>query len=226
MVASYEDIKDNLIVDLCGTSRNQGKLMGMAHTEVEDMAEVFKIMIENNDNYRKVALIPMSALESWGVSLEQLRVDAYKSAPWICPANMQSMAEILGFPPEMDLGGPKLYVVSTERQDHGASAMFYPGMMDKIAERVGGDFFVLPSSIHEVIITPDDGRTAADELRAIVMGVNGSEVAPEDQLSDNAYHYDSKNHIFELAEKFEARKERKAEQEQKPEKKKHKSNGR
>ena len=76
-------------------------------------------------------------------------------------------------------------------------------------------FFVLPLSFHVVILIPGDGKIRAAELKAMVMEVNASEVMPEEQLSDNVYHYDSKEKIFELAEKFEARqaqKERAAEE--------------
>ena len=45
----------------------------------------------------------------------------------------------------------------------------------------------------------------ADALRDMVKHINKTELKPEDILSDNVYHYDSKEHIFELAEKFEAR---------------------
>lgn len=81
--------------------------------------------------------------------------------------------------------------------------------MDQAAEKIGGDFFILPSSIHEILLVPDDGQKGADELKAMVMDVNATQVSPEERLSDNVYHYDSKEHIFELAEKFEARQQEK-----------------
>lgn len=52
---------------------------------------------------------------------------------------------------------------------------------------------------------PDNGDKTADDLRDMVREVNATQVSPEEKLTDNVYHYDSKEHIFELAEKFEAR---------------------
>lgn len=49
----------------------------------------------------------------------------------------------------------------------------------------------------------------ADALRDMVKDVNAKEVSPEERLSDNVYHYDSKDHVFELAEKYEARQQEK-----------------
>ena len=60
-------------------------------------------------------------------------------------------------------------------------------------------------------MVPDNGDKAADDLRDMVREVNATQVSPEEKLTDNVYHYDSKEHIFELAEKFEARQQEKAE---------------
>ncbi len=81
----------------------------------------------------------------------------------------------------------------------------YEDFMDKAAERIGGDFYLLPSSIHELVLVPDNGGMNSKELGMMVQSINMTEVLPEERLTDSAYHYDARNHIFELAEKFEAR---------------------
>ena len=78
----------------------------------------------------------------------------------------------------------------------------YQNFMDQAAERAGGDFFILPSSIHELLIVPDNGQMGLRDLEAMVREVNATQVAPEDKLTDSVYHYDSKEKIFELGEKF------------------------
>ena len=77
--------------------------------------------------------------------------------------------------------------------------------MDQAAERVGGDFYILPSSIHEVLLVKDDGKFGIDYLEDMVKEVNATQVAPEDLLTDSVYHYDAKGKVFELAEKYEER---------------------
>ena len=59
------------------------------------------------------------------------------------------------------------------------------------------------------LLVKDTGDRMADELRNMVKHINKTELRPEEILSDNVYHYDSKEHIFELAEKFEARQKEK-----------------
>ena len=72
---------------------------------------------------------------------------------------------------------------------------------------MGGDFFILPSSIHECLIAPDNGEMKYEDLQAMVKDVNATQVDPADKLTDSVYHYDSKEKIFELAEKFVERQE-------------------
>ena len=98
-----------------------------------------------------------------------------------------------------------MYVLSNADKLNGAAALLDAKTMEDISEKLGGDFVVLPSSIHEVLLVKDDGNASLPELKNMVEEVNATQVAPEEKLTDSVYHYDSKEHVFELAEKFEAR---------------------
>lgn len=98
-----------------------------------------------------------------------------------------------------------MYVVSNEARVNGASAIFYPGVMDQIAEQFDGDFFILPSSTDEVIVIPDTGEQRAWELNAMVQEVNATQVSEEMRLGNEAYHYDADEKVFEKAASFEER---------------------
>lgn len=93
-------------------------------------------------------------------------------------------------------------VVSNDQSINGAAVMFYPGQMDKIAEQMQGDYFVLPSSVHEMLVIPDTGDFQHEELKAMVTEINATQVEPKDRLTDEVYHYDSKDRVFEKADKF------------------------
>lgn len=100
---------------------------------------------------------------------------------------------------------PPMYVATNEDKVQGAAVMFYPDFMDQAAKELGGDVFVLPSSVHEVLILPDDGSMSVDELRDMVTTINATEVSAQDRLADSVYHYDAATRVFELGEKFEER---------------------
>ena len=65
-------------------------------------------------------------------------------------------------------------------------------------------YFMLPSSIHEVIAVPAGDKDYRD-LESMVKQINMMQVAKEEQLSDHVYHYDAKEKVFELASKHDER---------------------
>lgn len=75
----------------------------------------------------------------------------------------------------------------------------------KIAESLGGNYFVLPSSIHEVLVMPDYENLNYMELEQMVKKVNETVVDINDQLSNDVYYYDSKERLFSLASEHEKR---------------------
>ena len=156
-------------------------------------------------------------LETMGVTPEQLFADAAEIAPKNNPAEIkgmsQLMAEMMGPETAQMLGialvdpeDEMMFVASNPNKLNGAAVLTYPGFLEQAAEQLGGDFYVLPSSIHEIILLPERGDMCPRELENMVQEVNATQVAPEDKLSDNVYHYDSEAKAFELAEKYLARK--------------------
>lgn len=57
-----------------------------------------------------------------------------------------------------------MFVATVPDKIHGAGVIAYPNFMEDAAEKMGGDFFVLPSSIHEVLLVKDNGQMTAKGL--------------------------------------------------------------
>ena len=68
--------------------------------------------------------------------------------------------------------------------------MLYDGQLRDLARKVGRSFYIMPSSIHEVILIPDTLDMDIRYMKAMVKEVNGTEVSPDEVLSDNVYRYD------------------------------------
>lgn len=89
---------------------------------------------------------------------------------------------------ELESDFPQLYVVTNRAKYRGASAI-----LDKAALKAFGNkhkikkLAVLPSSIHEMLIIPYDGKVNLDELSLMVAEVNATQVEPEERLADRAY---------------------------------------
>ena len=68
--------------------------------------------------------------------------------------------------------------------------MFYPHVLEMIGEILKEDFYILPSSIHEVIILPKSKGIAKEELDAMIQDINHTQVDTEEVLSDHSYLYE------------------------------------
>jgi hypothetical protein len=86
-----------------------------------------------------------------------------------------------------DIGS--MYVLTNASGSLGAAALFYPDVKEKTGEILGSDYYILPSSIHEVILVPDAAGIDKKELCDMVKQANRTVVEPQDILSDNVYHY-------------------------------------
>ena len=96
--------------------------------------------------------------------------------------------------------GIPMYVMTNKKRYFGAACLLYPGVLRVFAERLDSNLFVLPSSIHEVILLEDDGCTHVDQLREMVRQVNETQVAAEEVLSDTVYYYERHRDELERAE--------------------------
>lgn len=83
-----------------------------------------------------------------------------------------------------------MYILTTNRFQLGAVALFYPGVAEKIAEMAGGNFYAIPSSVHEFIILPESDKYSEEELQAMLESGNREVVSEDDILSDTIYVYD------------------------------------
>ena len=219
-LTNYEAMKEKLSIEVISAETNAELLTKIPHESMEDMAVVYRFVLESNDTGRASILVTNDMIDHMGVTHEQLKADALENAPEIRPAVIQGMSEVMremmgpeafemfGLPEEQE---EMMYVATVPDKNSGAGVLAYQDFMDQAAEKLGGDFYILPSSIHEILLVPDNGDKAADDLRDMVREVNATQVSPEEKLTDNVYHYDSKEHVFELAEKFEARQQEKAE---------------
>ena len=207
-ITDYDQMKEKLSMEVVSAERNAELLAHVPHEEMEDMAVVYRLVVDKNPERNGTVLVTDALMEQFGVTHEQLKNDAMQNAPEIRPSEIKGMSEVLHemMPDAVDVEeNEEMFVATVPDKIHGAGVIAYPNFMEDAAKKLGGDFFVLPSSIHEVLLVKDNGEMSAKELGDLVKNVNSSEVAPEERLTDHVYHYDSKEHIFEMADKFEAR---------------------
>ena len=217
-ISNIETARDKIFAKIVNTKNNKHLLENRPHTEFEDLSITYHIMVSRDASGIASAPITDVIANGLGVTTEELDAIAKENMAKNNPmyfVDMQDMMLDLFLSDIVDQGMSKeearemfaemfpnsearMYVLSNATKVNGAIWMTDPDALEMISEKVGGDFFILPSSVHEVIIVPNDGYSEL-ELQDMVMSVNQGEVRPEDRLSDNVYAYDSKEHKLSLA---------------------------
>lgn len=197
-----------LAVAVCNAGINSEKLSDVPHEKREDLALFYGIRVPAEKNGAGIAAIHNSQMEQWGISEEQLKKDAWANMRKQFPAVFQhiedviygSQEEILLEPGELDreVTDRSMFVLSNREKVQGAAYMFDDNILEKIAGKLNSSLIIPPSSIHETIIMKETEDMDMDFMRGMVMDVNEMVVEPEQQLSDEIYHYDRETHTLAL----------------------------
>ena len=191
----YDNAKEQLFVRVSNIENNRGFLENVPYTQVDNLALTYHICVSNGEHGIASATITNDIMESFGITKEQLHQDVMDNSQKLFPANIQPMMNVMmrmaGMMPEMMAGpegksfdaqlqeisfnGDDMLVLSNATTQNGASALFYPDVLEKIGEQAGQNFFILPSSIHETLIVPDDGRFDYQTLESMVKEINAAE---------------------------------------------------
>lgn len=197
--------KECLTIQMIPVAGNEERLASMPHTRFFDIAATYHFVISMGDAMFDLP-ITNELLEAFGVSAKQLQEDAVENAPKRFPMQIHSVAEAMEvMPEEIEASGKEMFkemfVVTTCIFYKGAGCLFYPDFANEVVRRVGGSFYILPSSIHELIIVKARGN-ASDDLKSIVEECNADPnvIDPEEYLSDSVYYYDAKKRCFEKAQ--------------------------
>jgi hypothetical protein len=92
----------------------------------------------------------------------------------------------------------KMYVLTNVQKQYGASTVLYPKVLKALANRLDINFFLLPSSIHEFMLVPDDNQKSVEELSEIVRETNNTAVEVDEILSYSIYYYDRSTGVISI----------------------------
>lgn len=92
-----------------------------------------------------------------------------------------------------------MYVLSNIQRMNGASCILYEDILGEFAKEIEDSFYILPSSVHELILVPAGCARRAEELREMVEEINVTQVGEEEVLSDSVYFYDRMTKKLALA---------------------------
>jgi hypothetical protein len=89
-----------------------------------------------------------------------------------------------------------MYCLTTSDRVNGAALMLRDDILSEAAEVLNDDFFIFPSSTHEVLLVPECTGFAVEDLSEMVSAVNREQVMPQERLSDHVHYYDRVHHLL------------------------------
>lgn len=210
----YDRIKERIVFKLIHTEKNRRILEHMPSVDALDLSMVFYVLLQMDEEGTATVEITNAHLKMWGIECEELYGTAIKNASSLLPAEFFTMhhaiEEMIGEAAGENTVRTKeniekenllnqaegqedtMYVLTNSIRYCGASCIFYPHVLDMIGEMLREDYFVLPSSIHEVIVVPESKGLDAEEMNEMVNEINETQVAPEEVLGSHAYYYERK----------------------------------
>ena len=195
-ISQFDNIKTEIVYELINYEKNAELLQDIPHIQFLDLAIVFKLALVEFKDVVGTILIHNSFLEMWKVGLEELYECAKENTYKVYGVEFINIAECLSkilnneILEELDYEFP-MYVLTNCRRVNGASCLLYDGLLEKISVRFQDDLCIIPSSVHESIITPVSNINPK-EVKEMVEFINGTELKMDEILSDNIYFYSRK----------------------------------
>lgn len=209
---NLESAKDNIVFQVINTLQNEDMLRDMPHREFQDLSIIYRWVVKVDENGIQSSAIRNNLAEQLGMNEEQLFKCAVENTRRIFSPTVKSMNDVIremfisdGMPAEvadMIIGempeDKMMWVISNDRGINGAGSMLYEDNLHKLAMKLETDLYILPSSVHECIAVSTNVGDPY-ELAEMVSEINIGQVALEDRLSNQVYHYDKDARRLTLA---------------------------
>lgn len=194
----YDKVKSRIIMKLVNYERNRELLADVPHYRYLDLAIIFNCLLESASEGNATILIYNHHLSYWNVTRDDLYALALCNTPRLLTYDLRNMTDVLhellssdDAPPlTEDITGPcAMYVLSNHHKLNGSVCILYPNLLKDFAGKLCADFYILPSSVHEVLLIPACNEVSYQELSAMVKEVNASQLSREEILSDHVYYF-------------------------------------
>ena len=194
-ISDFDTIQEKIVFKIVYAPLNEILLKTLPHIRFLDYAIVFYILFEVDENGTATIPITNDLIQLWNTNLNEIHQLAKYNTPQLLPAVFKPMRivieELLGNPCENEFqADDMMFVLTNSLRSLGAACILYDNLLLQIGNFLKENFYILPSSIHEVIIIPESQAPDKETLNEMVLEVNETQVQPEDVLSDHVYYYD------------------------------------
>lgn len=213
MISAYDTAAENIVPTIVQTAGNEALLGDLVTREIPntDLSVYFRV-VDPTDHCASVK-ISKAMLENWNVSEDEVYEKAVSNIDSIMDPLFCTMSNVIGNMigknPEFDMMDDiddlfsmdeKMFIIYSKKMGNGsAAAILKKSLMEEIYSKYG-HYYILPSSLHEVIIVPSEkDESVESDLVSMVRQVNATEVAVQDKLSDSLYEWEPEMGLLKVA---------------------------
>lgn len=191
--ADAENIRERIFLKLVHYKRNEKILAECPYIPFHDLAVTFRYLVQEGKEGIASAIVKTADMEQWGLTTGDLYGLAKRNMERLFPVMLKNMAELMNEElsvSDFSVGDLGLYVLTNVQRVNGASYMLCREVLASFAKEHDCNFYILPSSIHEVLLLPEHLVPDVGYLKETVRDVNACAVSATEYLSDHVYYYD------------------------------------
>ena len=197
-ITNFVEMKDRIILRLVNREMNKDMLVHCPHRLMNDLAVTYRVLAGKNEDGISTFLVSNELMNEWDVDEAQLYALACENSLCLFPPVIEKIHEMMqnSFGIEwsrLHPGGYEMYILTNDIKINGASAVCYSDALEWFAKKMKSDFYIIPSSIHEMLLLTVDADIDPKHIQSVIHDVNRSVVLEEEILSDNLYFYSLKD---------------------------------
>lgn len=195
MIRDFDICRHRIVGRLINAEKNEKLLVTVPHVKVKDLVVIFQLYLSDEMS----TTITNWLMKMWDISLDELVSLAKMNTRRLLGSKLEDLNNIvrrLTGVTEGDVPNMDAYCLTNRIGSYGAILMLDNELLSEIGDSLGGDYYILPSSVHECIIIPtrltdENAELSAKSLKEIVHSVNTTVVSPDEFLSDSVYYWDN-----------------------------------
>jgi len=195
---TWEEFRRNVFMRLVNREKNKELLETVPYRKYLDLALIYYYSVPISDGMTGTLIITDEHLKILNVTEEELHQVAESNCERLQPVRIRCMEDLL-----YDLGRkigvevfeakefhPFMFVMTNTKGMFGATSLVFSEELESFSKRIRNSYYILPSSVHEVILVPACKEFSKDYFRSMVKEINATQLDATEVLSDNIYYFD------------------------------------